>query len=258
MRRRRECLVCGYRFTTFERSSSPVLFIEKRSGDREPFNREKVVNGVRSACKNRPVSDRDIEEACQHSSKVRFYSSGHPCQATGWELPYSTDSENSTRLPISALPVSTKILKMREISRVRLISLTSRRLRSCETFQVNRPRTRDSGNVGMRVFGDATSRCRRWRLNSLLTRLVVALAIYAHPDDSDVAAGGTLARWSAAGTEVHVVICALGDKGSSNPATDSSAARRSAPTGARDSRAYSRNYEHMQPFVSRRRGRKHY
>lgn len=62
VRRRRECLVCGFRFTTFERSSSPVLFIEKRSGDREPFSREKVVNGVRSACKNRPVDERDIEE----------------------------------------------------------------------------------------------------------------------------------------------------------------------------------------------------
>jgi len=41
-----------------------------------------------------------------------------------------------------------------------------------------------------------------------------ALAIFAHPDDSDVAAGGTLARWTSAGCEVHVVVCALGDKGS--------------------------------------------
>jgi LmbE family N-acetylglucosaminyl deacetylase len=47
-----------------------------------------------------------------------------------------------------------------------------------------------------------------------------ALAIYAHPDDSDVAAGGTLARWALSGCEVHVVICALGDKGSSNPDQD--------------------------------------
>lgn len=47
-----------------------------------------------------------------------------------------------------------------------------------------------------------------------------ALAIFAHPDDSDVAAGGTLARWAHAGSEVHVVICALGDKGSSIPGED--------------------------------------
>jgi LmbE family N-acetylglucosaminyl deacetylase len=46
----------------------------------------------------------------------------------------------------------------------------------------------------------------------------VALAIYAHPDDPDVAAGGALARWAAEGAEVHVCICADGDKGSSDPA----------------------------------------
>ena len=45
-----------------------------------------------------------------------------------------------------------------------------------------------------------------------------ALAIYAHPDDAEVSCGGTLARWAAAGAEVHVVVCARGDKGSSDPA----------------------------------------
>lgn len=61
VRRRRECLACGYRYTTFERSSGPVLFVEKRSGEREPFNREKLVAGVRSAFKNRPVDEYEIE-----------------------------------------------------------------------------------------------------------------------------------------------------------------------------------------------------
>jgi LmbE family N-acetylglucosaminyl deacetylase len=42
----------------------------------------------------------------------------------------------------------------------------------------------------------------------------VVLAVYAHPDDPDVSAGGTLARWAGAGSEVHVCICADGDKGS--------------------------------------------
>jgi LmbE family N-acetylglucosaminyl deacetylase len=45
------------------------------------------------------------------------------------------------------------------------------------------------------------------------------LAIYAHPDDPDVSAGGTLARWAARGASVHVCICADGDKGSSDPDT---------------------------------------
>jgi LmbE family N-acetylglucosaminyl deacetylase len=48
------------------------------------------------------------------------------------------------------------------------------------------------------------------------------LAVYAHPDDPDVAAGGTLARWAAAGSAIHVCICADGDKGSSDAAADPS------------------------------------
>ena len=44
-----------------------------------------------------------------------------------------------------------------------------------------------------------------------------AMAVYAHPDDPDVSCGGTLSRWAAAGCEVTVVVCALGDKGSDEP-----------------------------------------
>jgi LmbE family N-acetylglucosaminyl deacetylase len=50
-----------------------------------------------------------------------------------------------------------------------------------------------------------------------------ALAVYAHPDDPEISCGGTLARWAAAGAEVHVVIGARGDKGTSDPATDPTA-----------------------------------
>lgn len=45
-----------------------------------------------------------------------------------------------------------------------------------------------------------------------------AVVVYAHPDDPEVSCGGTVARWAAAGAEVHVVICAAGDKGSLDPA----------------------------------------
>ncbi len=47
-----------------------------------------------------------------------------------------------------------------------------------------------------------------------------ALAIYAHPDDPEVACGGTLARWAALGCEVHLVIGCRGEKGSADPETD--------------------------------------
>jgi LmbE family N-acetylglucosaminyl deacetylase len=47
-----------------------------------------------------------------------------------------------------------------------------------------------------------------------------ALAVYAHPDDPEISAGGTLARWAAAGTEVWVLVAARGDKGTSDPDVD--------------------------------------
>lgn len=61
-----------------------------------------------------------------------------------------------------------------------------------------------------------------------------ALAVYAHPDDPEVSCGGTLARWTAAGSEVHVVVCAAGDKGSSDPAVrpDELAERRAGEVAA--------------------------
>lgn len=57
IRRRRECAACSQRFTTFERIEEVSLYVVKRSGDREPFDREKVIRGVLAACKNRPVDD---------------------------------------------------------------------------------------------------------------------------------------------------------------------------------------------------------
>ena len=47
-----------------------------------------------------------------------------------------------------------------------------------------------------------------------------ALAVYAHPDDPEISCGGTLARWAAAGSEVHLLLLTRGDKGSRNPADD--------------------------------------
>ena len=47
-----------------------------------------------------------------------------------------------------------------------------------------------------------------------------ALAVYAHPDDPEISCGGTLAAWAGAGSEVHVLTCTRGEKGSTDPATD--------------------------------------
>ncbi|HEX2048168.1 MAG TPA: transcriptional regulator NrdR [Acidimicrobiales bacterium] len=61
IRRRRECLGCGRRFTTFERIEEVALVVVKRSGLREPFRRAKVVAGVKAAAKNRPVGPEELE-----------------------------------------------------------------------------------------------------------------------------------------------------------------------------------------------------
>ncbi len=65
IRRRRECLSCGRRFTTFERVDELPLWVVKRSGDREPFERTKIVAGVRAATKNRPVSEDEMVDLAQ-------------------------------------------------------------------------------------------------------------------------------------------------------------------------------------------------
>lgn len=61
VRRRRECLACGTRFTTLERLNPAVLYVAKRSGQREPFDREKIAAGVRAACKNRPLDKAKVD-----------------------------------------------------------------------------------------------------------------------------------------------------------------------------------------------------
>ena len=56
LRRRRECSKCQKRFTTFERVEGPTVFVIKRDGSRQPFDREKVVKGVMRSFDKRPVS----------------------------------------------------------------------------------------------------------------------------------------------------------------------------------------------------------
>jgi transcriptional repressor NrdR len=60
IRRRRECLDCGRRFTTYERVQTAPLMVIKKDGRREEFNREKVLAGIRRSCAKLPVSAADI------------------------------------------------------------------------------------------------------------------------------------------------------------------------------------------------------
>jgi len=62
VRRRRECLDCKHRFTTYERMEAPRLFVVKKDGRREQYNRDKVLTGLRRSCEKRPVSEAQMEE----------------------------------------------------------------------------------------------------------------------------------------------------------------------------------------------------
>jgi len=62
IRRRRECLGCGKRFTTYERIESLPILVIKKDGRREMFDREKIVRGLLKACEKRPVPREKIEE----------------------------------------------------------------------------------------------------------------------------------------------------------------------------------------------------
>ncbi|MBR2916720.1 MAG: transcriptional repressor NrdR [Clostridia bacterium] len=61
IRRRRECLDCGKRFTTYEKIESIPIIVVKKDGTRESFDRDKIINGVVRACEKRPISLKDIE-----------------------------------------------------------------------------------------------------------------------------------------------------------------------------------------------------
>jgi len=62
IRRRRECMNCGKRFTTYEKIEEIPIMVVKKDGTREAFNSEKILSGVRKACEKRPVSTVEMEE----------------------------------------------------------------------------------------------------------------------------------------------------------------------------------------------------
>jgi transcriptional repressor NrdR len=62
IRRRRECIACGFRFTTYEEIERAGLVVLKRDDRREDFSKEKLLSGLRKACQKRPISPKAIED----------------------------------------------------------------------------------------------------------------------------------------------------------------------------------------------------
>ncbi len=74
-RRRRECLGCAKRFTTYERVEETLPLVVKKDGTREAFDRGKILGGIVKACEKRPVSMEEMEKAADRL-EMRFLDSG--------------------------------------------------------------------------------------------------------------------------------------------------------------------------------------
>lgn len=69
IRRRRECLKCGRRYTTYERVEETLPVVVKKDGRREPFDRAKILQGLKKACEKRPVPVTVLEEIADRVEK---------------------------------------------------------------------------------------------------------------------------------------------------------------------------------------------
>ena len=70
IRRRRECLSCNRRFTTYETVESLPIIVVKRDNSRQSFDRNKIMNGMIRACEKRPVTTQDLESAVQDIESI--------------------------------------------------------------------------------------------------------------------------------------------------------------------------------------------
>ena len=69
IRRRRECLNCQKRFTTYEKIEKSPIMVIKKDGNRQAFDREKIIRGMIKSCEKRPVSISEIENAVNNIEK---------------------------------------------------------------------------------------------------------------------------------------------------------------------------------------------
>ena len=87
IRRRRSCVACSHRFTTYERLEEVPLTVVKSDGGREPFDRSKLIAGVSAACKGRPVTSEQIEQLAESvEDEVRVRGPEVPTSAVGVEV----------------------------------------------------------------------------------------------------------------------------------------------------------------------------
>lgn len=77
IRRRRECLECSHRYTTYERVERPHLIVIKSDGTRQSYNRDKIRNGIHRSCEKTPVTSNQIESILSNVEN-KIFSLGEP------------------------------------------------------------------------------------------------------------------------------------------------------------------------------------
>ena len=109
LRRRRECLNCGYRFTSYEHVKEKSVMVVKRDGRREDFNVQKVINGISKAVEKRPVSQETVEQI-----------------AAGIEEKINAKAYSANSMEISSSEVGNLVMEaLRDIDKVAFIRFAS-------------------------------------------------------------------------------------------------------------------------------------
>ena len=124
IRRRRSCPECGRRFTTQE---TVILMVGKRSGATEPFNRDKIVRGVRRACQGRPVTEDQLAILAQRVEEAIRSRGSARSRRTRWAWRSSARSATWTRSRTCGSPRCTGASSRSTISRPRSSALRAKR-----------------------------------------------------------------------------------------------------------------------------------
>lgn len=127
IRRRRECLSCGKRFTTYETVESMPMVVVKRDGSRQTFDRRKLVKGMLRACEKRPVSLAQLEKISEEIEQ---------------ELQNSLEREISTE-HVGEL-VMEKLKSVDEVAYIRFVSVY-RQFKDINTFMLELNKLLDEG-----------------------------------------------------------------------------------------------------------------
>lgn len=128
IRRRRECLKCGHRFTTYERLERPSLVVVKRNGTRQLFSRDKLLDGLQHATEKTPVTNMQLESFVAGIERD-LYERGEP----------EISSKDIGELVMERLPV------LSEVAYVRFASVY-RNFRDITGFEKELSRIRESRN----------------------------------------------------------------------------------------------------------------